>query len=78
MTRARDALHLVVPQRFYTHRQSRQGDRHVYAARSRFIPPGILDRFDNRGWSPRRAPAGDVATPRPPVDLTARLREMWR
>jgi DNA helicase-2/ATP-dependent DNA helicase PcrA len=34
MTRAKDDLHLMVPQRFFTHGQNAQGDRHVYAARS--------------------------------------------
>ena len=38
MTRAKDHLHLIVPQRFFTHQQSATGDRHVYAARTRFIP----------------------------------------
>ncbi len=38
MTRARDDLHLVVPQRFFTHSQAHLGDRHVYASRTRFIP----------------------------------------
>ncbi len=46
MTRAKDALHLVVPQRFFTHGQSRQGDRHVYAARTRFIPTELLPLYD--------------------------------
>jgi len=32
MTRAKDHLHLVVPQRFFTHGQHLQGDRHVYAS----------------------------------------------
>ena len=41
MTRAKDDLHLVVPQRFFTHQQAANGDRHVYAQRTRFIP-----RFD--------------------------------
>jgi ATP-dependent DNA helicase UvrD/PcrA len=34
MTRAKDDLHLVVPQRFFTHGQRTEGDRHVYAART--------------------------------------------
>jgi len=37
MTRARDHLAIVLPQRFYVHRQSGLGDRHVYASRSRFL-----------------------------------------
>jgi DNA helicase-2/ATP-dependent DNA helicase PcrA len=79
MTRARDQLHLLLPQRFYTHQQPRRGDRHVYAARSRFIPPALLDRFECLGWSPRRGePESAAATGRTPVDLKATLREMWR
>ena len=42
MTRAKDNLHLIVPQRFFTHGQSAQGDRHVYASRTRFIPNELL------------------------------------
>ena len=38
MTRARDALHLITPLRFYIHGQAARGDKHVYAARSRFLP----------------------------------------
>jgi len=30
MTRAKDQLHLIVPQRFFTHGQRSLGDRHVY------------------------------------------------
>jgi hypothetical protein len=30
MTRAKDQLHLMVPQRFFTHGQRSTGDRHVY------------------------------------------------
>jgi DNA helicase-2/ATP-dependent DNA helicase PcrA len=40
MTRAKDNLHLVVPQRFFTHGQHRQGHRHVYASRTRFMHLG--------------------------------------
>ena len=34
MTRAKDALHLMVPVRFYTHGQAARGDKHVYATRT--------------------------------------------
>jgi hypothetical protein len=42
MTRAKDDLHLMAPQRFFTHGQPSQGDRHVYASRTRFIPEELL------------------------------------
>src|SRR5262245_59821634 len=50
MTRAKDRLALVVPHRFYAHQQARHGDRHVYAARTRFIPSGIVGQFECRSW----------------------------
>jgi len=46
MTRAKDELHLVVPQRFFVHGQHAQGDRHLYASRTRFIPEELLGLFD--------------------------------
>src|ERR1700739_4406914 len=50
MTRAKDDLHLIVPQRFFTHGQRTQGDRHVYAARTRFIPDRLLGLFERTTW----------------------------
>lgn len=47
MTRAKDNLHLVTPQRFFTHGQNAQGDRHVYASRTRFIPANLLKLFES-------------------------------
>jgi len=78
MTRARDELDLVVPQRFYAHQQSGRGDRHVYAARTRFIPDSVLALFEERCWPP--APSADdaPARPRAGVDLAARMRAMWQ
>ncbi|ESR24503.1 ATP-dependent helicase [Lutibaculum baratangense] len=79
MTRARDRLQLVVPQRFYTHGQASRGDRHVYAARTRFIPSALLDRFDLTHWpkAPQAAEEGRSGEPRPAIDIAARMRAMW-
>ena len=52
MTRAKDELHLIAPQRFFTHQQATSGDRHVYASRSRFLPNTVLSFFDTRAWPP--------------------------
>jgi DNA helicase-2/ATP-dependent DNA helicase PcrA len=78
MTRAKDHLHLVVPQRFFAHQQRSNGDRHMYAARTRFIPATILDRFTSCAWpiAADATPAGASAK-REPVDIGARLRRMW-
>jgi DNA helicase-2/ATP-dependent DNA helicase PcrA len=45
MTRAKDTLHLITPHRFFTQGQASMGDRHIYAARSRFIPVSLLEHF---------------------------------
>ena len=80
MTRARDHLHLMVPQRFYVQQQRSSGDRHMYAARTRFIPDAIAGHFERRAWPAARAASGPdgAAMRQPPVDIGARLRRMWR
>jgi DNA helicase-2/ATP-dependent DNA helicase PcrA len=79
MTRAKDRLMLMLPQRFYTHQQAKRGDRHLYAARSRFIPGGLLDRFELSAW-PAAPQAGRTAAAAPAatVDLMARMRGRWQ
>jgi len=78
MTRAKDDLHIVVPQRFYVKEQTRHGDRCVFAARTRFIPSDILDRFERRTAGAARA-ADEARKPMvAPVDIASRARERWR
>ena len=77
MTRAKDDLHLVVPQCFFTRGQNAQGDRHAYASRTRFIPDGLLGLFERTAW-PMMAP-GPAARPVSEgvrVDVGARMRGM--
>ncbi len=50
MTRAREHLQLVLPNRFFIKQQAQMGDRHVYAARSRFITPVMLPHFEETTW----------------------------
>jgi DNA helicase-2/ATP-dependent DNA helicase PcrA len=77
MTRAKDRLALGIPLRFYVTQQTRNGDRHLYAVRTRFIPREMLGHFDQEYWSPTPFPV-DAATPTPaPINVAARMREMW-
>src|SRR6185437_1502357 len=78
MTRAKDELALIVPQRFYVHGQPRNGDRSVYASRSRFIPPPLLKHFDRSTWPEAESAPLNAAPDGPRVDLQARMRAMWR
>jgi DNA helicase-2/ATP-dependent DNA helicase PcrA len=76
MTRAKDSLHLVTPRRFFTHNQPSLGDRHVTAARTRFIPSSLLQHFEQASWPPPARPgAGGVSSN---GSVQARIREMWR
>jgi DNA helicase-2/ATP-dependent DNA helicase PcrA len=50
MTRAREQLHLVVPNRFFIKQQTQMGDRHVYAQRTRFVTPAMLKHFEECSW----------------------------
>ncbi|MDR6853944.1 ATP-dependent helicase [Variovorax guangxiensis] len=78
MTRARDHLHLIVPQRFYVTQQAVRGDRHLYAGRTRFIAAAEARSFEQLTWPPppERAPA--VPPPAAVIDLQKRLRAAWR
>ncbi|WP_257167835.1 ATP-dependent helicase [Bradyrhizobium sp. SRS-191] len=77
MTRAKDDLHLLVPQRFFVHGQPVRGDRHVYASRTRFIPEALVPLFERVSWPKVQAGAG-YASSGPRIDLGARMRERWR
>jgi DNA helicase-2/ATP-dependent DNA helicase PcrA len=82
MTRAKEDLHIVVPQRFYVHNQNALGDRHVWASRTRFIPEPLLGLFDVQAW-PRAAntapptATGLAAAAKARVDIAAQLKAMW-
>ena len=83
MTRAKDHLHLIVPQRFYVHQQSTYGARHVYASRTRFIPNGVTSFFDCCAWPivaqpSRTADSGIAGEGIAKVDIAARVRGLWR
>jgi DNA helicase II / ATP-dependent DNA helicase PcrA len=79
MTRAKDNLSLVMPQRFFTHGQNSQGDRHVYASRTRFIPANLLQYFESTTWPQSDALARErLAARKVRIDVGARMRGMWR
>ena len=78
MTRAKDSLHLVVPQRFYPHNQPARGDRHVYASRTRFIPASMLCAFEQSSWASVAIKDDPRQRPGAKVDLGARMRGMWK
>jgi DNA helicase-2/ATP-dependent DNA helicase PcrA len=79
MTRAKDSLHLITPQRFFTHGQARNGDRHIYASRSRFIPGSLLPLFERVTWPIVASVTIDqVAARQVRIDVGAHMRTMWQ
>ncbi|RQO59471.1 ATP-dependent DNA helicase [Variovorax sp. KBW07] len=78
MTRARDHLHLLVPQRFYIPQQAARGDRHLYANRTRFIADADLEGFEQQTWPPPPVLPPAVPPPAAVIDLRNRMRAAWR
>ncbi|MEE8426512.1 MAG: ATP-dependent helicase [Woeseiaceae bacterium] len=78
MTRAKQSLALITPLRFHVTQQARNGDRHVYGARSRFLTDSLLKTMKSvfhgqpLSQSGRFSPQSDRC-----IDVAARLREMW-
>ena len=78
MTRAKQSLSLVAPLRYYVTQQPRDGDRHVYGARSRFLTDTLLATFDRRfaGRPAENDTRFHVRSDRQ-LDVATRLRDMW-
>jgi DNA helicase-2/ATP-dependent DNA helicase PcrA len=77
MTRARDRLDLVQPERFYVTGQRRHGDRHVRAPRSRFLPNGILQHFEHVAVGAGHGGSQATRSALPAADVAATVRRMW-
>jgi DNA helicase II / ATP-dependent DNA helicase PcrA len=75
MTRAKEHLHLIVPHRFYVTQQSGGGDRHMYAARSRFITDAMAEKFERVTWPDS---AGAAANPAKPAEAVLQVRDRAR
>jgi len=78
MTRAKQSLTLVAPLRFHITQQARDGDRHVYGARSRFVTEPLLDTFKQcwHGRAEAASPDAGAVSGRQ-LDVATRMREMW-
>ena len=73
LTRARDALHVYRPMRYY---RKPKGDPHSYSQLSRFLePPDVRSTFDEIG--PRAAAEHEVVHLTGRVDVDAYLASLW-
>jgi DNA helicase-2/ATP-dependent DNA helicase PcrA len=77
MTRARNELHLCAPLKYQVTQQAKDGDKHVYGAKSRFMTDKVLDSLERislrnmRGVESLRD--GEAAV----VDVGSQLKDMW-
>ena len=79
MTRAKDELNLIVPQRFFVTQQHRHGDKHMYAQRTRFIPRAMTGLFEDILWPPVTPARIEGLGPAPVrMDIGAQMRGMWK
>jgi len=78
MTRAKQALSLIAPLRYHVTQQRRDGDKHVYGARSRFMTESLMSRMDASFHGRGEACANRFAPQtNKKLDVAGRLREMW-
>lgn len=76
LTRARQHLALLVPQRFHVTQQSKFGDRHLYGGITRFLPAQVAALCDEVGPPPHTGPCEVAEAPAAPlaIDVMARVR----
>ncbi len=78
MTRAKQSLTLVAPLRYYVTQQRKDGDQHVYGARSRFMTDSVLSTMTKEFHGRPEARGGGLASRSDKrIDVATRMREMW-
>jgi DNA helicase-2/ATP-dependent DNA helicase PcrA len=78
MTRARQSLQLIAPLKYHVTQQRRDGDKHVYGARSRFMTDRLMQTMQAKFHG--RAEHGNAKlVPRTgkQLDVAGSMREMW-
>ncbi|HLE81007.1 MAG TPA: ATP-dependent helicase, partial [Dehalococcoidia bacterium] len=77
MTRARDFLYVLWPQRYY-HRSFGLSDRHSYAQCCRFITDAVLKTMDRISLGKKVGHADAPVQAGAGEDIGARIRDLWK
>ena len=78
MTRAKQTLSLVAPLKYHVTQQRKDGDKHVFGARSRFLTDDLLGTMERRFFGRTESSEGQqFAGSDKRLDVASRLREMW-
>jgi DNA helicase-2/ATP-dependent DNA helicase PcrA len=76
MTRAKDALYVYFPLRYY-HRRWSMGDAHSYAQLTRFIPQSVRKHFEERTTDPAGVAQSNPYQPAGYRAADKRLQRLW-
>jgi DNA helicase-2/ATP-dependent DNA helicase PcrA len=78
MTRTRDELDLIVPQRLFMYQQNDGG--HAFAKISRFLPKPIHHAFEQKHWRERPGELNSRQSKwhSAKIDVASRVEGMWR
>ncbi|NIV17571.1 MAG: UvrD-helicase domain-containing protein [Woeseiaceae bacterium] len=77
MTRAKQELSLVAPLRYHVTQQRRDGDKHVYGARSRFLTDTLLSTMERMYSGRSEATNSQTVKSDRRLDVASRMRQMW-
>jgi DNA helicase II / ATP-dependent DNA helicase PcrA len=77
MTRARTELHLCAPLKYRVPQQAKNGDAHVYGAKSRFMTDKVLACFEQTTFRGSHGVETLREEESATVDVVAQLKEMW-
>ena len=80
MTRAKDELDLIVPQRLFMYQQNEHDSGHVWTSMSRFIPKSIHHAFEqqHRGEAPSGSTTSKLKSRSKSIDVAESIGRMWR
>ncbi|GAC1495902.1 MAG: ATP-dependent helicase [Steroidobacteraceae bacterium] len=77
MTRARNELHLCAPLKYALTQQPKNGDAHVFGAKSRFMTDKVLDSCEKISLRSMRGAENLREAESSAVDVVAQLKDMW-
>jgi DNA helicase-2/ATP-dependent DNA helicase PcrA len=77
LTRARNELHVCAPLKYAVTQQAKDGDGHVYGAKSRFMTDKVLECFERSNYRSIHGAESLRPSEAAKVDVVAELKEMW-
>lgn len=80
MTRAKDELDLIVPQRMFMYQQNEHDSGYVWTSMSRFVPKSIHHAFElqHRGERPSGSTTSESKSSSKSIDVAESIGQMWR